>query len=136
MKIKIEKQITVFLSDQPGELAHAFAALAESDINITALSGNPMAADHGTVRFVVNDAERACRVLDPVTLAVRIAEVLLIEMPDRPRALLAVTECLASAGVNIEYVYGSVTDPGTPAVAVFKVSDTRKAIQALESLKA
>lgn len=132
--VETVKQVTVFLTDQPGELAQVLALLAEASINIRALSGNPRAEDHGTVRFVVDDPERAVEVLKPVALATRVMDVLLIRMPDRPRAILEVTERLAAAGVNIEFVYGSVSAPGIPAPAVFKVSDIEKARNALGEL--
>ncbi len=132
--IHAAKQVTVFLTDKPGELARAFAALADANVNIRALSGNPKAGDHGTVRFVPDDVDAAVKALTPVVLAVRVADVLIIQMPDRPRALLEVTERLASASVNIEYVYGSVTDPGLPSSAVFKVSDPEAGLKALAGM--
>ncbi|HEY3412649.1 MAG TPA: ACT domain-containing protein [Armatimonadota bacterium] len=129
--VTIVKQVTVFLTDKPGQLANAQAALADAGINIRALSSIPLASDHGTAHFVVDDAPGAEKALAPVGLAVRTTDVLLVQMPDRPRALLEVTQRLANAGVNIQYVYGTVTAPGFPSPAVFKVSDIEAAVKAL-----
>ena len=132
--VTIVKQVTVFLTDKPGQLANAEAALADAGINIRALSSIPLASDHGIAHFVVDDAPAAEKALGPVGLAVRTTDVLLVEMPDRPRALLEVTQRLADAGVNIQYVYGSVAAPGAPAPAVFKVSDIDAGAKALEGI--
>ena len=132
--VTIEKQVTVFLVDEPGALAAAETALADAGINIRALSSLPMASDHGTAHFVVDNADAAEIALKPVGLAVRTNDVLLVQMPDRPRALLYVTQRLADAGVNIKYVYGSVASPGAPAPAVFAVSDIEAGAKALADI--
>lgn len=132
--VTIVKQVTVFLTDKPGQLANAESALAEAGINIRALSSIPLASDHGVAHFVVDDGPAAEKALAPVALAVRTTDVLFVQMPDRPRALLEVTQRLADAGVNIQYVYGSVAAAGTPAPAVFKVDDIDTAVLALKGV--
>lgn len=134
MQVTVVPQITIFMTDRPGELARAETALADAGVNIRALSATPVASDHATAHLVVDNASLACTALAPVTLAVRTVDVLFIQMPDRPRALLEVTQCLADAGVNIKHVYGSVTDPGLPAPAVFNVSDLEAAQKALAAM--
>jgi hypothetical protein len=60
-------------------------------------------------------------------------EVLLIELVDKQGLLAVLGEALASAKINIDYVYGTTERPGSPMRLVLKASDLARARQIIES---
>jgi hypothetical protein len=83
-------------------------------------------ADYGIVRLVVDDPERARAVLHDAGFAVKVSDVLCVELPDHPGGLSAVLKAVSGAGVNIEYVYSLI---GT--FVVLNVADISRAIALL-----
>jgi len=123
-------QISVFLENEAGRLARVARLLGGAEINIRALSIADT-ADFGILRLIVDDPERAAAVLRSAELTVSLTDVIAVEMPDCPGALSQVLDALASARVNIEYMYAFVTQSEEGAVVVFRVDRLDEAIQAL-----
>lgn len=126
-------QISVFLENRPGRLAHLLQVLSEGQVNLQALSVADT-ADFGIARIIVTDTEAAVRTLQQANLTVATTDVLRVDIPDVPGGLArTVVEPLAEAGVNIEYTYAYSERPSETAVVVMKVGDLEKAEQALGS---
>lgn len=124
-------QISVFVENRPGRLAHLLQILAEAKINIRALSVAD-SADFGIVRLIVDDPEGAIDAIHAAGMTGRITSVLRVEVPDEPGALERdVVESLAQAGVNIEYMYAYGGRLSGTAVIILKVDNLEKAEQAL-----
>ena len=100
----ITKQLAIFLENRPGMLARVCDALAESKINIYAISTSDT-VDHAVIRMVVSDYRKALHVFEEHgTLAVE-DDVLLIEGDNKPGSLAKLAHKLARARINIEYAY-------------------------------
>ena len=127
MKIR---QISIFLENKPGQLAELCRELAKADINIATLSLADT-SDFGIARMIVDDHEKAKRVLGEKGQAVNVREVVAVCVPDRPGGMAEVMEVLDAAGANIEYSYAFSFHKGEKAVLVFRFTDTEKAEQAL-----
>jgi len=124
-------QISVFLENRPGRLAHLLQVLAAAEVNMRALSVAD-SADFGIVRLIVDDADAAAKAIRAEGMTARITQVLRVEVPDEPGALeRTVVEPLAEAGVNIEYMYAYGGRLSETAVVVMKVDNLEKAQQAL-----
>jgi hypothetical protein len=124
-------QISVFLENQPGRLAHLLNVLSDAQVNLQALSVAD-SADFGVVRLIVSDTDAAMRVIRDAGLTAVTTKVLRVEIPDVAGGLLrSVMEPLAQAGVNIEYTYAYSERTQDKAVVVLKVDDLEKAEQAL-----
>lgn len=124
-------QISVFLENRPGRLAHLLRVLSDSDVNLQALSVAD-STDFGVVRMIVSDPETAMRALNEAGLTATTTDVLRAEIPNVPGGLAqTVVEPLAEAGVNIEYTYAYSERPSKKAVVVLKVDDPEKAQQVL-----
>ena len=124
-------QISVFLENQPGRLAHLLNVLSDAQVNLQALSVAD-SADFGIVRLIVADPDAAKATIHGAGLTAATTEVLRVEIPDVPGGLVrSVVEPLAQAGVNIEYTYAYSERALDKAVVVLKVDDLEKAEEVL-----
>lgn len=127
--MKVE-QISVFLENKPGSLEHATRVLRDASINIRTLS-LAETVDFGILRLIVNDVERANKVLKDAGFRVSKTIVVAVEVPDRPGGLHSIMEILSQEGINVEYLYAFVERSGQNAVIIFRFDDPEKAIAAL-----
>lgn len=126
-------QISVFLENRPGRLAHLLRVLSEAQVNLRALSLADT-ADFGIARAIVSDTAAAMKAIQAAGLTAATTEVLRVEIPDVPGGLArTVVEPLAEAGVNIEYMYAYSEHPSEKAVVVLKVDNPEKAERVLSS---
>lgn len=124
------RQISIFLENKPGQLSQICRDLAESDINIAALSLADT-TDFGIVRMIVDDHEKAKAVLSAHGHVVHVSEVVAVCVPDRPGGMADVMATLDKVGVDIEYSYAFAFHKGEKAVLVFRFSENAAAAKAL-----
>jgi hypothetical protein len=127
------KQISVFLENKEGRLAEVTKALADSGINIRALSIADT-TDFGILRIIVNDPDAAFKVLTEAEFTVSVKEVLAIGITDEPGSLAKALQALSTSGVVIEYMYAFLGKAGDKAMVILKVSDNDKTVKALEAI--
>jgi hypothetical protein len=128
--VAIVKQLTVMLDNRPGALAELCSELAKLAVNISAIQQmdlKPLAP----VRLVVSEADVAKRVCDGLKLKYAEEEVLAVKVGDRPGALGRITRKLAEKGINIEYVYGTISRGASQALIILQVSDRNAAARVL-----
>ena len=77
------KQISVFLENKVGRLAHVTRVLGEAGINIRALSIADT-SDFGILRLIVSDPAKAYQVLKDARFTVSETEVIAVQVPDFP----------------------------------------------------
>jgi hypothetical protein len=128
--MKVE-QISIFLENKSGRLAEVTDLLAKSGINIRALSLADT-ADFGILRLILNDAEKAKKVLKENSFTVGKTEVIAVEVPDKPGGLAGILNALKGEGINVEYMYAFVQKSGEHAIIIFRFDDIEKAIVALQ----
>ncbi len=124
-------QLSLFLENKPGQLTHPCKALAEAGINILTLS----LADtqqYGILRLIVRDWQKAKTVLEQAGCVVNVAEVVAIEVQDRPGGLEAILARLEEARVNVEYMYAFTAKRGDRAILVFRFDRPDEAIRVLQ----
>ena len=98
------KQITVFLENQAGRLAGVTRILKEENINLQGFSTTE-ARDYGILRLVVSDVDKATAGLKDAGYTTHLADVICVEVEDRPGELFKILDILAGEGINIDYVY-------------------------------
>jgi hypothetical protein len=128
--MKVE-QISIFLENKSGRLAEVTELLAKSGINIRALSLADT-ADFGILRLILNDLEKAKKVLKENGFTVGKTEVIAVEVPDRPGGLAGILNALQGEGINVEYMYAFVQKSGENAIIIFRFDELEKAIAALQ----
>ena len=125
-------QISVFLENRPGRLAHLLQVFSNARVNLRALSLADT-ADFGIARAIVTDTPAAMKAIRQAGLTAATTDVLRVEVPDEPGGLQRlVIEPLANAGVNVEYLYAHSERAGEKAVVIMKVDNLDKAVQTLQ----
>ncbi len=122
-------QLTVCLENKPGQLAKLGAALRRAKLNILAISVVDN-SDTALVRVVADNSAKAAQALKRAGMKPTRQAVLVLSLPNEPGALGEASAKLAEAGVNINYVYGSVEKGGAQGTIVFGVDDLDKAVKA------
>jgi len=131
--MKVE-QISIFLENKSGRLAEVTDLLAKSGINIRALSLADTAG-FGILRLILNDSEKAKKVLKENGFTVGKTEVIAVEVPDRPGGLAGILNALKGEGINVEYMYAFVQKSGENAIIIFRFDELEKAIAALQKAR-
>jgi hypothetical protein len=99
------KDLAVELADRPGTVASATEALGKAGINIEGISGMATGGK-GTAHILVEDAAGARKALEGSGAKVTgEAEVVVVQMQDRPGELGKLTRKIAAAGVNLNLIY-------------------------------
>ena len=124
------EQISIFLENKAGRLSEVTRIFEEGRINIRALSLADT-SDFGILRLIVNDNEKAKRLLKVNGFTVRITEVVAVEVQDKPGGLHQILTTLSKAGVNVEYMYAFVRQSGQNAVLIFRFDNTAEATEVL-----
>ena len=127
-------QISVFLENRTGQLAEITRLLADSGIDIRAIS-IAETADYGLARMIVDDSHKASTILLEHGDILSKTPVWAVEVPDRPAGLAEVLAVLADAHVDVEYMYSLFTHREGCAYMVMKVHDDPKFLSSLGDRK-
>ena len=124
-------QLSIFLENRPGQLRVPCEVLGRAGIDILTASVADT-AQFGILRLVVRDWKRAAEVLQAAGEVVNVAEVVPVEVDDRPGGLAAALAAIEQAGLGIEYLYVFAARPRTgKAAVVFRFEDPARAAAAL-----
>jgi hypothetical protein len=128
-------EVTARLENKPGRLAKICSALAQKKVNIRALSIMD-AGERSVLRFVTDALDTTRKVLTSLGTEYEVAEVLAVEMENRPGALSKVLERLAEEHINIDYAYTSGAVAGGKSLGIFQTSNPKRALQVLNESQA
>jgi len=115
-------QISIFLENRAGSLSEITQLLAESGVNLRALS-IAESADYGVLRIIADDAEKATAALLEKGCVLSMTPVTVVSVPDQPSGLSELLKVLAEANIDIEYMYSLFTHQNGKAYMVFRISD-------------
>lgn len=130
----IIQQISVFLENKPGTLAEVLGVLKQHNVNLRALSVADT-ADFGILRMIVNDTEKAEKILRGEGFPLKTTPVLSVLVEDTPGNLHEQVLRLSSFGINIEYMYAYGTIGAKEARVVLKVDDLERATEIVSGEK-
>jgi len=126
-KAEAVEQISIFLGNRPGVVADLCSALSEQQIDIRAVTVLDT-TDIGTLRMVVDDPASAKQALENAGAAYMVVSVIALPIKNAPGGFAEVSRVMADNGVNIEYVYASVTSGSDRCLGIFRVDDVEKAL--------
>jgi hypothetical protein len=112
------RQFTVFLENRVGKLLEVIRRFEGSRVKIVALSIADT-CECAFARFLLSHPEQGREILERAGLAIVESDLIGIELPDGPQALLDICTALLQAEVNIIQAYPLLVRPrGRPAVAL------------------
>lgn len=126
------KQLSVSLDNVPGSFSTISELLGREGVNIRAISVADT-SDISTVRFVVDDPEKAKNILAGHGYNPKETEVLAVQTPDHPGGVNAVLKPLKAAGINVHYLYphlGRIDDNAIVILGVDKTEEAQKVLAA------
>lgn len=149
----IRTEISLFLKNVPGELSKLARLFSDASINVDAMTiqdasayvqelfkarGKSLkriasvsnynllqrdSAEFALIRMMTSDTEKAETLLKERDYIYDTLQVVAINLENRPGALAEVTEKFGDKGININYVYGSVSSPDEKCLFVFAPED-------------
>ncbi len=155
----IRIEISLFLKNKSGELAKLTELLADTSINIDAITiqdasayvqnlfearGKSLkrfasaanyssmrqdSAEFALIRLIVDNAEKAIEILKENDYLFDTKEVVTIEIANKPGELTRITKKFGEKEININYVYGSVSDSDGKCLFVFCPEDVKSAAE-------
>ena len=125
-------QISVFLENKPGRLAQVTEVLRQNNIDISAISVADT-SEFGIVRMIVDKPKEAVSALKAAKFPVSTTEVLAVEVSDKPGGLNYALQVLNEANISIEYLYSFIKRNGDKALILFRIEDSAKAVEVLQS---
>ena len=153
----IRREISLFLKNVPGELGKLTALFGEADINIDAITiqdasayvqnlfearGKSLkrlasyasyssmkrdSADFALIRLLPNKPDETLSMLKENEYLFDSNEVVAIDITNKPGEFAKLTKRLGEEKININYVYGSVSDSGGKCLFVFCPEDVNYA---------
>jgi len=120
------KQLSVFIENKAGRVSEVTDTLGRAGVSIRGFSVSDT-ADYGIIRLVLDDPDRGREILHDAGFAVKVNEVVCIDLPDVPGGLASVLKIVSDAGVNVEYVYSLISSR-----VVINVADIDKALALLK----
>lgn len=125
------RQVSVFVENQPGKLHETLKMIADSGLNVRALS-IAETRDFGILRLITSDTPKTIEVLSKESI-INTTTVIAAKLEDRVGALCYVLDFLAQAEVNIEYIYAFTASEDFGAYVVIRVDDAQKAEEVLKA---
>ena len=149
----VRTEISLFLKNIPGELGRLASLFSNENINIDALtiqdassyvqnlfeargkslkriasvaSYNSMRKDSAKfalIRMIVDQTDKAIDLLSKNDYLFDIMPVMTLELENKPGSLAAIANKFGEEGININYVYGTVSSPDEKCLFVFCPED-------------
>jgi hypothetical protein len=91
--------------------------------------------EHGVLRLITDDPAGTRPVLRQLNVSVSEAEVLGVNLANRPGAAADLCDKLAQAHINIGYMYCTGPTEGGKTLVIIRVPDIKKASKVLENSK-
>jgi len=123
-------QISVFLENKTGRLAHVTRVLRDAKVNILALSLADT-SDFGILRLIVDDMEGAKNALAGENIVSMVNEVTAVEVENKPGGLARILDTLEECDVSVEYMYAFAESHSDNAALIFRFDDPDAAIECL-----
>ena len=130
----IQKQLSIFLPNRPGTLAHISSILAEANVNILALSVHDT-VDNAVVRLVLDNSTKALLLLEREELYITEQDVVLIALDNQPGTLARVAQRLGHADINIQYAYCTAARGQVAGCVVLKTDQPEAAMDCLREFE-
>ena len=121
----IVKQLSIFVENKAGAIAHITNLLGSNNINIRSLQIAD-STDFGILRLIVDDSAKALELVKKEGFTAKLTEVISVVVPDRPNGLNDLLKILTDNNVEINYLYVFIGKNNLGAEAILKTEDVTK----------
>lgn len=125
------QQLSVFVENKPGRLAEITEVLAETKIDIRAISVADT-SDFGILRVIVDKPQEAVAALKAHNMTVSLTNVIVMGISDTPGGFARAVRLLADAGLDMEYMYAFISRDKGKAYIIIRTNNGTKAEQVLQ----
>ncbi|MBU1112477.1 MAG: hypothetical protein KKH93_01205 [Candidatus Omnitrophica bacterium] len=127
MKAVKATELLLIADNKVGKLAEISREVKENGINVRAISA--WAFDgKAYFRLVVSDNAKAKKILESLG-TVEEKEVIIVDLPDEVGQLFNLTTKLKNNGIDIRYIYGTASQPGSSAIVILSSDTNEKALE-------
>lgn len=131
MKASVVNEITIYLSNQAGQLGHITQELSDNKVSIMGLLVSE-GFGKSVVRVVVDQEDKALEILKGAGIdEVSLSPVLAVQMPSKVGVISDLSKMLGSAGINIDNMYVTESTSGD-TIAYMSVADIDEALAVFE----
>ncbi len=109
-------ELYVVIENRPNSAGELFRILKKKNISIYAIG-----LFQDVARLYVSDSMKAFTLLQDNNYVVEEREVLAINLPNHPGALMELTMKLGNAGINIDYLYGALEPKQKKGMLILEV---------------
>ena len=128
----IGKEVIVTAENKIGLLNKVSKIVADHGINIDGVAGYAVDGQ-ASIMMVTGDATRAQEALLAGGFkVVRVAEVIVLDLENKPGVLKIVTDKLAQENIDIRYIYGTACCGSCADKLILSTSDNQKALVAFK----
>ena len=124
------KQISVFLPNEPGQLANFFEFLMKNDIYIRSVTVAET-EDYGLILLLVDQFDKCIDLIEEKEFLHSVTEVVAVKLTDNIGQLYEIAKTLGANNVNIEYLYTFAEKSSNNIVAVLRLDDNENGIKVL-----
>jgi len=125
-------EVSVFLENKITHFEGITSILKEQEINIRSLNLNNMYHGWGVLNLLVDQPEKAYKLLSDKGNSVAMREVIALEMKDEAGGLDELLVKISRAGIHIESAYSRLISENNLAILILEVPDIPEAIRRLE----
>ena len=122
------KQISLFVENTPGSISKVCSILKDNNLSISTLSLADT-SEFGILRLLIQDSEKAAKVLTDAGFVVKTADVLALTVPNRAGGLSEIFDILDKHNLSVEYMYAFTAGKADKAIIVFRFENPAAALK-------
>ena len=119
------------MENRPGRLAEITNVLSENNIDMRAINIADT-TDFGILRMIVDDPDRAEKVLRENNMTASTTDVIAVSIDDTVGAFSKVIMLLKKEDISIEYIYSFIGEKSAKAVIVVKTNNNERSVALLQ----
>jgi hypothetical protein len=123
-------ELYILLDDRPGTVGELTRILKKKKISIYGIG---LFID--TARLHVSDPEKAFEAVQEKGYVVELRDVLRVELPNKPGALMELTQKIGNAGININNLYGALGEKEKSGIIIMEVDNLKLTVDIFKTHK-
>ena len=133
MKAVKAKEIIVTTENKVGQLEEVLSIIKDNGINIRSISAWAF-EERAFFRLTTSDNLKAREILGS-RWEIEEKDVVIVDLPDEVGQLDIFASKLKENNIDLNYIYGTTSDPDKPAIIIFSSNNDDKAMEVLSAVQ-